>query len=251
MSTPWYLGPLAVLDTETTGLDPDRGDRVIEVAIVAFDGGQVTERWGELLQPDVEIPAKVTEITGIRPEHLRGKPRFADVAHAIADKLQGRLCVAYNAGFDKSFLIHEFARAGVRWPAGLRWVDPLVLAKQLQKGQGGHKLGEVAKRLGVPLEEAHRATADAECAGRVLLELAKLLHKQQDVADYAPMRELHDRWEAEQESQRAGWKSRNRSTSPMVFDSVGPGNALGPGYPHGDELDPVRYIFLKGVGRTA
>jgi hypothetical protein len=71
------------------------------------------------------------------------------------------------------------------------------------------------------------------------------------VADYAPMRELHDRWEAEQESQRAGWKSRNRSTSPMVFDSVGPGNALGPGYPHGDELDPVRYIFLKGVGRTA
>lgn len=249
--TPWYMGPLAVLDTETTGLDPDRGDRVIEIGIILFDNGQVTERWGELIQPDQEIPAKVTEITGIRPDQLVGKPRFAQLAHTIADKLQGRLCVAYNANFDKGFLVHEFARAGVRWPQGLRWVDPLVLAKQLQKGQGSHKLGEVAKRLGIPLEEAHRATADAECAGRVLIELGNRLHQQDGIVDLEALRPLHESWEAEQEAARAGWKSRSRGNHTLVFDPVGPGNALGPGYPHGDELDPVRYIFLKGVGRTA
>ncbi len=243
---PWWHTPLAVLDTETTGLSPQNGDRIIEVAVIAFDGGVVTDRWSQLTNPGKELDPEVTRLTGIQPAELLGQPTFAEIAPELHRRLQGRTLVAYNAGFDRGFLLHEFNRAGLSLPRGSRWLDPLVFAKQLQKGQGNHKLGSVAKRLSVQLEEAHRAAADAECAGWVLLKLAEQLP-----ADYAQVLDLHEKWEAEQEAERAVWKSRQqgrggRSAGPSV-DNDQPIHALGPGYAHGDELDPARYMYLRFV----
>lgn len=241
----WALQPLAVLDTETTGLYPAAGDRVIEVAVVAFDNGIVTDRWSTLLDPQRTLDAEVTQLTGIRPEELTGQPTFAAIVPDLLGKLRNRLLVAYNASFDRTFLLHEFGRTGKAFPPGTRWLDPLVFAKQLQKGQGGHKLGMVAKRLGVPLEEAHRAAADAECAGWVLLRLAELLP-----ADFAQVMDLHEKWEAVQEADRAVWKSRQQRTAgPRAAGPVDPNlpfNALGPAYPFADELDPVRAMYQRG-----
>lgn len=243
---PWYLQPLAVLDTETTGLSPQNGDRVVEVAVIAFDDGQVSDRWSQLIDPGAPLPADTVRITGITQADVDGKPSFADIAAELHRRLQGRILVAYNAGFDRGFLLHEFNRAGLSMPRGSRWLDPLVFAKQLQKGQGNHKLGTVAKRLGVNLEEAHRAAADAECAGWVLLKLAELLP-----ADSAEVFDLHEKWEAEQEAERAVWKSRQQGRGgkgPVAAASSDqPVNVLGPGYAHGDELDPVRYMYLRFV----
>jgi DNA polymerase-3 subunit epsilon len=95
--------------------------------------------------------------------------------------LRGRIPVAYNAGFDRSFIYAEMRRAGITptrtrqsppaMRVGVDWIDPLVWARTLQTGVKGFKLGEVAARVGVDLTNAHRATDDAEAAGRVLFAL--------------------------------------------------------------------------------
>jgi DNA polymerase-3 subunit epsilon len=100
----------------------------------------------------------------------------------VAAALGGCIPAAYNAAFDRAFLNNEFARAGFRTADGTRaapalrrevdWVDPLVWAREIQREERSRALGEVAARLGVTLESAHRASDDAEAALRVLYLLA-------------------------------------------------------------------------------
>ena len=179
-----FLGlPLAVLDTETTGRDPARGDRVIEVAVVHFDGGQVTARHSLLVDPGIAIPKESTAVHGITDADVRGKPRWDAIAREVLGLLKGRVPVAYNAGFDRAFVFAEMRRVGITpsndksLPPALRnsvdWIDPLVWARATQANTRGFKLGEVAARLEIPLVQAHRATDDAEAAGLVLMALLK------------------------------------------------------------------------------
>lgn len=239
----WARSRLAVVDTETTGLDPSTGDRIVEVGVVVFEDGAVRERWGTLIDPGRPLPPDTSRITGIQPDDVLGMPAFADIADALLERLDGCLLVAYNASFDRGFLLHELGRCGRTLPAGAMWIDPLVLAKELQRGQGNMKLGSVAKRLGVPLDEAHRACADAECAGWVLLALAAGLP-----AEMEQVLDLHETWEAQQNIQRNTWKSRQKPGTVGAAEAW-TDDGLGPAYPHGDELDPIRYMFLRGTGR--
>lgn len=245
MTASWAKLPLAVLDTETTGLEAEQGDRVIELGVVLFDQGEVVERWGVLIDPERDLPKDATRVTGITEADLAGKPLFEKVAADFVALLEGRLLVAYNASFDRRFIIHELARCGRSLPDGATWLDPLVFAKELQKGQGKMKLGAVAKRLGIPLEEAHRATADAEAAGHVLVALSDDLPD-----DLEQVLDLQEQWEAAQAAQRAVWKNRSKGGQVTFAASTGPKDELGPGFAHGDELDPVRYMFLRGTGRV-
>ncbi len=184
LSAPWRELPLAVVDVETTGLDADTC-RVIEVGIVRFERGQVTERWGQLIDPGCEIPEKVTEITGITAEMVQGKPSFRDLKWDIYGRLRDRILVAYNAPFDCGFLSREMHRAGLTLPE-LPVLDPLVWARHLMPKEHSHRLSRVADKLGVDLSQAHRAEHDAEATGKVLLrfgdkvpvELGTLLDEQ-------------------------------------------------------------------------
>ena len=244
-TVPWHQGPLAVIDTETTGLNPDQGDRIVELGVVLFDSGEISDRWGVLIDPERPLPADTTRITGIKPEDVAGQPRFADVADRFLELIAGRLLVAYNASFDQVFVVEELARASRSLPDSAIWLDPLVFAKEIQRGQGNMKLGTVARRLGVPLDEAHRATADAECAGWILLALADELP-----AELSELLDLQERWGAKQQAERAPWRSRRRRGAlSLAVDTDGPRNGLGPSYPHSNELDPVRHMFLRGTGR--
>ncbi len=181
VDVPWHTLPLALIDTETTGKDPSRGDRIVEIAIVTFKGGEVIDRFGTLVNPGIPIPAEAAAVHGISDEKVKGQPRFEQVAAKVADLLRGRIPVAYNAGFDRSFIYAEMRRAGIApskgraSPPALRvgtdWIDPLVWARALQPGAKGFKLVEVAARVGVDLTNAHRATDDAEATGKVLYAL--------------------------------------------------------------------------------
>lgn len=178
---PFTSLPLAVIDTETTGRDPSRGDRVIEIAVVHFDQGEVTGRHALLIDPGMPIPAESTAVHGIKDEDVRGKPKWGQVAKEVLGLMAGRVPVAYNAGFDRAFIFAEMRRAGISpsndraLPPALRnsvdWIDPLLWARATQPGAKGFKLSEVAARLKIDLVQAHRATDDAEAAGRVLLSL--------------------------------------------------------------------------------
>lgn len=173
--------PLAVIDTETTGKDPARGDRIIEFAVVWIDRGEVTGRHAVLVDPGIPIPPESTAVHGISDADVKGKPRWDAVAKQVATLVGGRIPVAYNAAFDRTFVYSEMRRAGITpgpdrglAPAlrtTVEWIDPLVWARALQSGEKGFKLGDVAARLNIALEKAHRATDDAEAAARVLLAL--------------------------------------------------------------------------------
>ena len=176
----WRDYPIAFVDTETTGTDP-KTDRIIEIAIVIGRSGEVFERTSWLVNPGVPIAKESTEIHGITDADVADKPPLAAVLHEVLRCFEGALAAAYNAAFDRAFFLAELERAGTplatRPPAvreDVDWLDPLVFAREMFKGQGESRaLGAVAERLGVALERAHRATDDAEAALRVLYVLSR------------------------------------------------------------------------------
>ena len=178
-SEPWVDCPIAFLDVETTGTDP-QADRIIEIAVVLGRGGAVLARHSWLIHPERAIPAESSAIHGITDADVAGKPVFAAIAEEVLEVLRGAIPAAYNAGFDRAFLLAELDRAGVRStdppPATRRevdWIDPLTFARELYQEESSRALGEMAARLGIDLEKAHRATDDAEAALRVLYAMAR------------------------------------------------------------------------------
>lgn len=175
----WADQPIAFLDTETTGRSA-QDDRLVEVGIVIGVRGEIIDRKSWLINPGRPIPAEAKAVHGISDEDVADKPPFAEVAAEIVAALAGAIPAAYNAQFDRGFLLAEIERAGLRFPspppairADVDWLDPLVFARELYKQEQSRSLGDMAKRLGVELENAHRATDDAEAALRVLYAFGK------------------------------------------------------------------------------
>lgn len=168
----WAELPIALIDVETTGKDASV-DRVVEVGIVIARGGEVLERRNWLVNPGRPIPKEASDVHKITDEQVRDAPPFESVAGEVAAMLAGCVPGAYNAAFDRAFLGNELARAGIALRRDVEWLDPLVWARELQQGEKSRALGEVAARLGIALENAHRASDDAEAALRVLLVLGR------------------------------------------------------------------------------
>lgn len=170
---------LASIDTETTGRDPNV-DRVVEVAIVIWAGGDVVSRKSWLINPGCPIPKEASDVHGILDEHVAESPRFDAVIEEILAELENTVPVAYNAEYDRRVIMAEIGRiaGGVRrQPPAIRrsveWIDPLIWAAELHRMEKGKSLGEVSERLGISIERAHRAVHDAEAALRVLLAFAR------------------------------------------------------------------------------
>ena len=169
---PWAELPIALVDTETTGKDASV-DRVVEVGISIARGGLIVERRNWLVNPGIPIPKEASDVHKITDADVKDAPPFESVAAEVAAALAGCIPAAYNAAFDKAFLTNEFARAGLSLRRDVEWIDPLVWARELQQGERSRALGEVAARLGITLENAHRAADDAEAALKVLLALGR------------------------------------------------------------------------------
>jgi DNA polymerase III subunit epsilon len=182
----WSEIPIALLDVETTGRDASI-DRVVELGIVVGRGGEVIARYNWMVNPGMPIPDEARAIHGISNDDVKDAPRFEVIAHEIVAALGGCVPAAYNAAFDRAFLHAELGRAQLVAgqalagppkappPAARRdveWLDPLVWAREIQREEKSKALGEVAARLGVKLENAHRAMDDAEAALLVFYKLA-------------------------------------------------------------------------------
>jgi DNA polymerase-3 subunit epsilon len=177
----WHELDIALIDVETTGRDA-ADDRVVEVGIAIGRGGQIVAEYNWLVNPGRPIPEEARSVHGIGDDDVKDKPRFAEIAHEIVNALAGCVPAAYNAAFDRAFLHAELARAGIaagvpNTPPALRrdvdWLDPLVWAREIQSDERSRALGDVAQRLGVALEQAHRASDDAKAAMLVLYRLGK------------------------------------------------------------------------------
>ena len=203
----WMDLPLVVIDFETTGVNAEN-DRVIEIGLVGFTRGEMDFQEAFLVNPGIPIPEESRAIHGITDEELEGAPTFGAVLGQIEALIAGRFPVAYNAAFDRGFLMQEIKRAtmvgarlGTPLPPAFRddvsWLDPLVWARVVLEGQKSYRLGEIAAHLGVALERAHRAAGDAEATGRVLLAIAHGMPK-----SYAELIRLQSRYAAVQEMER-------------------------------------------------
>ncbi len=165
---------LVCIDTETTGRDPEV-DRIVEIACVVWHGSDVVERKSWLVNPGRPIPQEAAEVHGIKDDDVKDAPSFAQVISEVLEFAQGAVPVAYNAEYDRKVLQAEIARENVALikpppclRKGVEWIDPLVWARELQKSERSRSLSEVCERLGIALENAHRAVHDAEATLRVL-----------------------------------------------------------------------------------
>lgn len=164
-----------VLDTETTGIDPAEGHRIIEIGCVELMERQLTGRnYHVYINPDREVEAEAITVHGITNEFLADKPRFAEIADEFFEFIKGAELVIHNAAFDVGFMDAEFARLKpVRKTAdhcGI--VDSLALARARHPGQK-NSLDALCKRYGVDNSnrELHGALLDAEILADVYLLL--------------------------------------------------------------------------------
>jgi DNA polymerase III epsilon subunit family exonuclease len=181
----WRNQSIIAFDTETTGLNPQDGDRVIEFAAVEMhvdEEGRVerVERHEMLINPGIPIPREVVKLTGITDEKVADAPPFEKRAKEILGLLENNIVIAHNFQFDQNFLAGEFRRLGRFWPDTLAEIDTLDLSIRYFPNERGHKLGMMSERLGVILKGAHRASNDAEACGRCFTELARRLNAPQE-----------------------------------------------------------------------
>jgi len=165
-----------VLDTETTGLEPSQGHRIIEIGCVEVRDRRVTGHdYHQYLQPDRDIDDGAIEVHGITNEFLEDKPRFEDVVKDFVDYVRGSQLIIHNAPFDVGFINHELAKMGSEWGKiedHCRVLDTLAMARDLHPGQR-NSLDALCKRYDVDnsARELHGALLDARILADVYLAM--------------------------------------------------------------------------------
>ena len=162
-----------LFDTETTGLDPLTGDRVIEVAAIELINDLPTRStFHRLVHPQRDIPAEATRVHGITLDNLREAPRFEEIVDDLLAFFQDGPLVAHNAPFDFGFLNAELARCGRPALAASRMVDTLALAKARFPGMP-NSLDALCRRFDIDLSArtTHNALLDCKLLADVYVEL--------------------------------------------------------------------------------
>jgi DNA polymerase-3 subunit epsilon len=170
-----YTKPIVMIDFETTGLSPDMGDRITEVAALRIEDGRITARYVSLINCGVRIPSFITGLTGITQQMVDSAPPVGEVVPALLEFIGADALAAHNASFDEKFLRAESARLGLA-PAHQGTVCSLKLSRRVFPALGSYKLGQLSGQLGIRFKSAaHRAESDAEVAAQVLLHIARHL----------------------------------------------------------------------------
>jgi DNA polymerase-3 subunit epsilon len=180
---------LLILDTETTGLDPKLGHRIIEIAAVEVVDRRLTGRSVHYyVNPERDIDLGASDVHGLTWESLRDKPRFADIAAELVEFARGAQWVIHNAPFDLAFLDAEFERLALPMTAGLceSVVDTLALAREQFPGKK-NSLDALCERFSV--DNAHRTLHGALLDARLLAEVYLAMTRGQEslVIDLAPV----------------------------------------------------------------
>lgn len=165
-----------VLDTETTGLDPSQGHRVIEIGCIELKNGTPTGgRYHAYINPERDVPEEATRISNLTTEFLLDKPLFADVAEGFLAFIGDSPLVIHNAEFDIKFLNAELTRLARPTIAFGRAVDTVLIARKRFPGAPA-SLDALCRRFDISLEErrgkGHGALLDAELLAQVYLELS-------------------------------------------------------------------------------
>ncbi len=166
------LPALTVFDIETTGLDPRKGHRIIEIAGVRIENGHITERTFEsFVNPERPIPPEARQINGISDHDVNAAPTIMGVLPEFLAFAQGTILVAHNAAFDMGFLEceKEFCWGYIELP---ECFCSMRLSQSLYPQAFRHNLDILSERFGIPLPEGrHRALPDVLQTAKILLKM--------------------------------------------------------------------------------
>ncbi|MFY4776010.1 ATP-dependent DNA helicase DinG [Metabacillus sp. RGM 3146] len=159
-----------VLDVETTGNSPKKGDRIIQFAAVVLEGGKIVDRFMSFVNPLQPIPLFIEQLTGISDEMVQDAPLFEEIAPAISSLLKDSYFVAHNVYFDLSFVQAELAKSGCsKFSGGI--LDTVELARIAFPQADSYKLSELCKELDIRHDHPHRADSDAQVTATLLQKI--------------------------------------------------------------------------------
>ncbi len=164
----WIQDPnqiYVVVDVETTGGNGEQ-HRVTEIGAVKVQHGEVIDTFQTLLNPERNIPRRITQLTGITPAMVMDAPRFADIADQFWDFLEGSIFVAHNVNFDYGFISREFSRTDrtLRLPK----LCTVAETRRYYPGLASYSLAALCERFTIELNSHHRALCDAQAAAELL-----------------------------------------------------------------------------------
>ena len=167
-----------VFDTETTGLEPSKGDEIIQIGAVRIVNGRLLrqETFDQIVDPEIPLKPEGIPIHGITEDMVRGQPNIDVVLPAFHEFCEDTVLSAHNAAIDMRFLQLKEERTGIRFTQPV--LDTLLLSAVVHPNQESHKLDVILERLGITIGARHNALEDALATGEVFLKLVKLLEDQ-------------------------------------------------------------------------
>ncbi len=167
-----------VFDLETTGFSA-KNDKIIEIGAVKIQNEKIVDRFSEFVNPERNIPYKITDLTGISDDMVRDSETVENILPRFLEFCKGSVLVAHNAGFDTGFIKSNCRRLGLDFDFTI--VDTVPLARFLYPELKKVKLNIVAKHLGISLENHHRAVDDAKATADILLVCFNKLREEKEI----------------------------------------------------------------------
>jgi DNA polymerase III subunit epsilon len=160
----------AILDIETTGGSP-KNCKITEIAIFIHDGNKIVDEYATLINPEVNIPYFITNLTGITNEMVENAPRFYDIAKKIIELTEGRIIIGHNVNFDYGFIKSEFKQLG--YDFNRKTLCTVKLSRKIIPGYPSYSLGKICENLGISINGRHRAAGDAFATVRLFEHLMR------------------------------------------------------------------------------
>lgn len=164
------INKFVVIDLETTGNIPKKGDKIIQFAAVVIENGKITEKFSSLINPKKSIPIFIEELTGLNDDMVKDAPLFSEIAEKVTTLLDGAYFVAHNVLFDLSFLQEELIQSGQEGFFG-PVLDTVEMARILYPTADGYKLSDLAEKENLNHDRPHQADSDAQVTAELFLIL--------------------------------------------------------------------------------
>ncbi len=158
------------IDVETTGFSPFANE-LIEVSAIKYQGGKKIDTFSTLIKPKTRIPYHITKITGITNDMVQNAPMVEEVMPKLVEFVGGVDIVAHNADFDYKF-IQNYSNYGF---SKNKVIDTVPIGRKLYPELPNHKLGTIARHIGITEDGFHRAEFDCECCAKIYMEYLKVV----------------------------------------------------------------------------
>ena len=164
-----------VFDIETTGFS-STNDKITEIGAVKIENFEIVDVFSELINPEIDISYKIQELTGITNDLVADKPKIEEILPKFLEFVGDDVLVAHNADFDMGFISQKSREQNLEFKN--KSIDTLTLARILLPDLKRHRLNVIAKALGIPLLNHHRAVDDAKATAHIFIKFLEMLKKQ-------------------------------------------------------------------------